>query len=38
LQKKFLAGGRFCCGKTISGNNKEFPHAGSLLLEQVTFR
>jgi hypothetical protein len=38
LQIFFLAGGGFCCGKTISGNNKEFPHGGSLLLEQVTFR
>jgi hypothetical protein len=32
-----LAGG-FCGGKTISGNNKKFPHGRSLLLEQVTFR
>jgi hypothetical protein len=38
LQKiKKLAGG-FCCGKTISGDNKKFPHGRSLLLEQVTFR
>ena len=39
LQKKFfLAGGRFCCRKIISGNHKKFPHGRSLLLEHVTFR
>ena len=37
LAKK-IAGGRFCCGKIITGNNKKFPHGRSLLLEQVTFR
>ena len=37
-KKKILAGGGFCCGKIISGNNKKFPHGRSLLLEQVTFR
>jgi hypothetical protein len=37
-KKKVLAGGGFCCGKIISGNNKKFPHGRSLLLEQVTFR
>jgi hypothetical protein len=36
--KKILAGGGFCSGKIISGNNKKFPHGRSLLLEQVTFR
>ena len=38
FQKRILAGGGFCCGKIISGNNKKFPHGRSLLLEQVTFR
>ena len=37
-KKKILAGGGFCSGKIISGNNKKFPHGRSLLLEQVTFR
>jgi hypothetical protein len=38
LENFFLAGGGFFGRKTIPGNNKEFPHGGSLLLEQVTFR